>query len=532
MISDVCSSSTSVPTTSTSASWARIFIDNFISPSSLYRLAIISCEPPPPPPPALEPVQLPARTNLGRLLSPPSSAFRLFAFAPAARRLWRGIRRALLVYTTTSPEPVISDAFAADTDDASSDPVCGSVFDALDTTLIGPEERHKLPVRPSDHADYGLWHARLGHFGRNKIIGPLRYRGYVFRPGSDRCECAACRLNRRRKGHPSQPTNRRVYTHFGERVASDLCGPFKLLPFSIHKFKFAINFVDYFSGVIAVYFLENGSSPEIVSAVRAFLRDYAHLLTDTRNPGVMDEWLTDNASYFTSELTDELCITLSIQRFFSSPDIHEGNALAERCWGTLLHCTRTALVHAGGDREHIQFWPYLFSQFARVHNLLQTNRGSNAEPRWVSPIEVASGHPRNYALENFKVMLCDCSCVLPESLRAHDLTPTRLKGINLGHDPRRSKYLVYIPAVRRIISTADVIFDEFSFTTLGGAWQPFKIRGAVEQERPQVPEAIVRAEPPAAPAAPRGAPIAPPAARAAPAQPAVPRRSPRIAARG
>ncbi|EOD24581.1 hypothetical protein EMIHUDRAFT_206587 [Emiliania huxleyi CCMP1516] len=140
----VCSSS--APTTSTSASWARIFIDNFITPSSLYRLAIISCEPPPPPPPALEPVQLPARTNVGRLLSPPSSAFRLFAFAPAARRLWRGIRRTLLVYTTTSPEPIISDAFAADTDDASSDPVCGSVFDALDTTLIGPEERHKLPV--------------------------------------------------------------------------------------------------------------------------------------------------------------------------------------------------------------------------------------------------------------------------------------------------------------------------------------------------------------------------------------------------
>ena len=150
----------------------------------------------------------------------------------------------------------------------------------------------------------------------------------------------------------------------------------------------------------------------------------------------------------------------------------------------------------------------------------------------LASIEVASGHPRNYALENFKVMLCDCSCVLPESLRAHDLTPTRLKGINLGHDPRRSKYLVYIPAVRRIISTADVIFDEFSFTTLGGAWQPFKIRGAVEQERPQVPEAIVRAEPPAAPAAPRGAPIAPPAARAAPAQPVAPRRSARIAARG
>jgi len=39
-----------------------------------------------------------------------------------------------------------------------------------------------LPVRPSDHADYGLWHAaRLGHFGRKKIIGPLRYRAQGLR---------------------------------------------------------------------------------------------------------------------------------------------------------------------------------------------------------------------------------------------------------------------------------------------------------------------------------------------------------------
>ena len=71
MISAVCSSS--APTTSTSASWARIFIDDFISPSPLYRLAIISCEPPSPPPPALEPVKFPARENVGRLLSPPST---------------------------------------------------------------------------------------------------------------------------------------------------------------------------------------------------------------------------------------------------------------------------------------------------------------------------------------------------------------------------------------------------------------------------------------------------------------------------
>ena len=46
----------------------------------------------------------------------------------------------LALDTVTSPEPVISDAFAADTDDASSNPVCGSVFDALHTVdFWGPK---------------------------------------------------------------------------------------------------------------------------------------------------------------------------------------------------------------------------------------------------------------------------------------------------------------------------------------------------------------------------------------------------------
>ena len=459
-----------------------------------------------------------------------SSSSRLLALArPAVERLWQEVQCASTsvsaVWTPVS-EPAISDAFAIDA------PVLGTsvpeVFDALDTTLLKIVDEYSTPTGD----DFLLWHARLGHFSRDRVVGALRYKGYAFRPGSDRCICDACLLNRRRKGHPSHPTNRRVYTYFGERVASDLNGPIKLLPWSVHKFVYAINFVDYFSGVIAVYFLEKGDSAEILGAIRAFLRDHAHLLTKTRRPGIIDEWLTDNASYFTSELIDELCTVLAIQHFFSSPDIHEGNAVAERCWGTLLKCTRTALVHAGGDKEYVQFWPFLFNQFARVHNLLQTNKGTSAEPRWLSPMQIAIGYPREYSLERFKVMLCDCTCVLPESLRGHNLTPARLKGINLGHDPRRSKYLVYIPAVRRIIYTADVSFDELSFTVLGGPWRNINVRGI--EDRPHVPDALINvnaARPPNGPVAAQqwGAPAAAPAA---PAQAAAPRRSARIAARG
>ena len=82
---------------------------------------------------------------------------------------------------TPESEPAISDAFAIDA------PVLGTsvpeVFDALDTTLLKIVDEYSTPTGDN----FLLWHARLGHFSRDRVVGALRYKGYAFRPGSDRC---------------------------------------------------------------------------------------------------------------------------------------------------------------------------------------------------------------------------------------------------------------------------------------------------------------------------------------------------------
>ena len=335
-------------------------------------------------------------------------------------------------------------------------------------------------VAAADSDDVRLWHERLGHFNPGRIIDALRHRGYSISRGCDLGNCTACLLNRRRKGHPDHPTNARIYTHFGERISSDLCGPF---PPSPHGFTFAINFVDHYSTVIAVYFLRDPVNAEqVINAARAFMRDHAHLLVKTRVACVVDEWHCDNGTQFTSASVEEFCAVLAIQRTFSPADVHEGNAVAERAWGLLLRCTRAAIAHAGGGVKQAQFWPFLFLQFSLVHNWLDTNRGSAKSPHWVVPMQKASSTVRVFDLQRLRVVLCDCTCVIKTEERAHKLTPTRIKAIHLGYDVRRRGYFVYIPEIGRITSSNDVYFDERSFTLLGGVMSNVKLRGGIRTQ--------------------------------------------------
>ena len=354
-------------------------------------------------------------------------------------------------------------------------------------------------VAAADSDDVRLWHERLGHFNPGRIIDALRHRGYSISRGCDLGNCTACLLNRRRKGHPDHPTNARIYTHFGERISSDLCGPF---PPSPHGFTFAINFVDHYSTVIAVYFLRDPVNAEqVINAARAFMRDHAHLLVKTRVACVVDEWHCDNGTQFTSASVEEFCAVLAIQRTFSPADVHEGNAVAERAWGLLLRCTRAAIAHAGGGVKQAQFWPFLFLQFSLVHNWLDTNRGSAKSPHWVVPMQKASRTVRVFDLQRLRVVLCDCTCVIKTEERAHKLTPTRIKAIHLGYDVRRRGYFVYIPEIGRITSSNDVYFDERSFTLLGGVMSNVKLRGGIRTQNITPP-----APPPTTPALPGTAP--------------------------
>jgi hypothetical protein len=62
--------------------------------------------------------------------------------------------------------------------------------------------------------------------------------------GFDASSCTACLAVKRRKGHSSKLSNPIEFKYFGQRIDSDIAGPF---PESPQGFTHAVNFVDRFS---------------------------------------------------------------------------------------------------------------------------------------------------------------------------------------------------------------------------------------------------------------------------------------------
>jgi len=125
------------------------------------------------------------------------------------------------------------------------------------------------------------WHGRLAHLslGRvHKTLSDLGIKGYSSR--HDPKSCLASLATRCRNRNPSKPNygqegqEEEHCGHFGQRIDSDLCGPFES---SDHDFTYAINFVDRYSRLYAVYFLHGREHPNVLDAAKTFMRDHAYL---------------------------------------------------------------------------------------------------------------------------------------------------------------------------------------------------------------------------------------------------------------
>ena len=169
------------------------------------------------------------------------------------------------------------------------------------------------------------------------------------------------------------------YTHFGQRVSSDTCGPF---PASPQGYTHAVNFVDSYTKYSATYFLKDSDSSHVLLAAQTFIADHKQWLTNTRIPGVVDEWHTDNGTEFLADNLDTFCSELGTRRSMSVPYVPQRNANAERLWGILLRPMRTMFAHSGGlDSVKETLWPFAMTQANQIHNALMTN--SHGTWSWV-----------------------------------------------------------------------------------------------------------------------------------------------------
>ena len=238
-------------------------------------------------------------------------------------------------------------------------------------------------------ANARVWHRRFMHVS----AGALRRLGHIISDLSavkdgDFSDCDA-RLQGAARKIPTfvQPRRPRRYntfgkttefTHFGQRIASDLCGPF---PDGNHGEIYAIVFHDSYTKYISVYTIPDKTKETVLEAFQQFITDHS----DKLSQGIGHFW-TDNGGEYLNKDMEAFCEEICVKRNFTVPYKPDQNPYAERAWGTVLRKVRTSL-HDSGLSE--SFWPDFIQHAALIHNILPNANGN-------TPYEMVHGKQYDY----------------------------------------------------------------------------------------------------------------------------------------
>ena len=338
--------------------------------------------------------------------------------------------------------------------------------DALDVSCKG--KHYMLPARvnhmESEAFSVGtvsgisssVIHSRLGHPGVDRAVQALRTSKGLpdnkdfrreLQAVCDSCARGGARLKSFRSRKPEN-----AFTYFGQRVQSDMCGPF---PCSITKgFYYILSFVDSCTGLLNIYFLEDKTSESILKCLKLYQNTHAARLPAQK----VELWFTDNGGEFASDDMFEFCDEFAIKRGFTVPFGSPQNGQAERLWVVLQRCMRIVLVESGLPDS---FWHYAAQQACWLYNHLPTKHNVDSK----SPQETYDGMVPDFS----KIRVFGCKCYVASRNKIGSLdrptrvSPTAMRAVHLGRDPARNGWIVYIPELRRITTSLDVTFDESTF---------------------------------------------------------------------
>ena len=261
-------------------------------------------------------------------------------------------------------------------------------------------------------------HRRFGHCSEarlKKMAG--RCNGFPKVPAGfshDPTSCDSCLAG----GSKRKPFHKRTsqhFTYFGERLSSDLFGPF---PKSIRGCRYAMCIVDSATNYLWVKLLPTKESANVREGLEEFLTSHKQYLQHGRPI----RWHTDNGGEFMSDDLDEFCKEFAIARSFFIPWCPPQNSHAERMWGILLRCTRIMMVEAGINER---FWEYAILHAALLHNVLPSSK----LPDEISPYEALKGKQPD--VSKFKTWGCTAWHHLHDHERKNKVSPVAVPSIHL-----------------------------------------------------------------------------------------------------
>ncbi len=279
------------------------------------------------------------------------------------------------------------------------------------------------------------WHKILGHCNYNDVrkLQSVVKGMKIMDDKEITCEvCTQGKMCQYRNREPDQRAKGPL-----EFVHCDLAGPVE--PAAKDGFKYALSFVDDFTGTNFIYFLKQKS--DTVEATEKFLADIGPF-------GKVKCIRSDNGTEFTSWKFTSLLRENSIKHETSAPYSPHANGTVDRAWRSLFSMARFMLLEANLPKR---LWTYAVMTAVYIRNRCFNSRLGK------TPYEALTGKQPN--LNNMHVFGSTCYAFVQNAKKLDDRSR---KGVFIGYDKSSPAYLVYHPETNTVEKVRCVkFFDKF-----------------------------------------------------------------------
>jgi len=294
---------------------------------------------------------------------------------------------------------------------------------------------NKLASDKCSRRSLAEWHRVMGHCNEKdvRLLESVVTGMKIENPRSEVEVCENCTLGKMHKTFSREADVRA--TKPLEFVHTDLAGPVE--PIAKDGFRYAISFVDDYSGSYCVYFLK--SKGEAYKALEKFLADTAPFGTVTR-------MRCDNGTEYLNENFKSILLRNKIRHETSAPYSPHQNGTAERGWRTLFEMARCMLAESGLPKR---LWTYAVMASAYVRNRCYNSRLGK------TPYEALTGKVPDVSGMHVFGSICYAYVEHKSKLDARGE-----RGVFVGYDRSSPAYLVYFSRRDEIRRVRCVRFTE------------------------------------------------------------------------
>ena len=313
--------------------------------------------------------------------------------------------------------------------------VIGNLY-KVDMRVIIPSVCN-LSNRAESNADtLQLWHKRPCHRNIRHVKDFLKNSNIKVVEDSN-FFCEGCAYGKHHRSSFHEKIKRATKPR--EIIYTDVCGPMEVE--SLGKKLYFLAFKDDFSKFTKIYFLRHKS--EVIEKLRTFCLEVEKQFNDK-----IKEIHSDGGKEFKNKEVKEFLRSQGIKHTINVPYTPEQNGVAERENRTIVEAGRSMLY----SKSNLPLFLWAEAMNTAVHVINKT--GPTRQDK-KTPYELWYGKPPD--VEKFRVFGTECFAHIPAE-RRRKLDKKTNKGYLVGYLDDGRGYRVYVPTVRNVILSRDVIF--------------------------------------------------------------------------